>query len=505
MHVTTRSVTLSLLLAATAVAQSPSLDKEGGALGGITTLRVHGPANAIYLVLMSPFEATTPVPALGITLDVPPIFLNFSLTVPGFIGDLDGSGDASFSVPLPNDPALASFVLSMQGIVGNGTYQTTNLIRLTPQASGTFAPSLSQPALPIVGGGVAPLANGEFVFCGGSGPAAQLYESRTEEWSASGVTFGVGTLAQSTGLPDGRVLFTGGLDLVTGQPTTAAAIYDPATQQTTTLAMNVARAGHGASVMGNGRVLITGGIRSIDLQNPLTMLTSILGSTEIFDPATGLFTAGPNMLEPRAMHSSTTLSNGQVLIAGGVSVLPIINLPNVSSTAYKFNPATNSFGLPAVFSGARFLHSAVGLSDGKVLIAGGLTLDLSTFLTTLNPLDIVIGTRDDCQLFSAGLLGFGTFATVNGMQEGRAGAAIAALPNGGAVIAGGFQVVLDLQTSTFVTQATASGDLFAQGPNHIVPTGAMAAPRLFPVAVNLPDGTVMVVGGGPAQTEIYQR
>jgi hypothetical protein len=32
----------------------------------------------------------------------------------------------------------------------------------------------------------------------------------------------------------------------------------------------------------------------------------------------------------------------------------------------------------------------------------------------------------------------------------------------------------------------------------------MAAPRLFPVAVNLPDGTIMVVGGGPANAEIYQ-
>jgi len=40
-------------------------------------------------------------------------------------------------------------------------------------------------------------------------------------------------------------------------------------------------------------------------------------------------------------------------------------------------------------------------------------------------------------LFSVGLFGFGTFTTVPGMQEGRAGAAIAPLPNGGALIAGG--------------------------------------------------------------------
>jgi hypothetical protein len=33
----------------------------------------------------------------------------------------------------------------------------------------------------------------------------------------------------------------------------------------------------------------------------------------------------------------------------------------------------------------------------------------------------------------------------------------------------------------------------------------MAAPRLFPTTVNLPDGTIMVVGGGPTDAEIYQR
>jgi hypothetical protein len=32
----------------------------------------------------------------------------------------------------------------------------------------------------------------------------------------------------------------------------------------------------------------------------------------------------------------------------------------------------------------------------------------------------------------------------------------------------------------------------------------MAAPRLFPTAVNLPDNTILVVGGGPANVEIYQ-
>ncbi|MFM1870995.1 MAG: hypothetical protein RL398_417, partial [Planctomycetota bacterium] len=302
---------------------------------------------------------------------------------------------------------------------------------------------------------------------------------------------------------DGRMLFTGGIDLTTGQPTAAAAIYDPSTQQTTTLTMNAARAGHGASLLPNGRVLISGGSNTFDLSNVLSLFTGVLNTCEFFDPTTNAFVAGPTMLEPRAFHTSTTLTNGNVLIAGGISVIPFVNIPTVSATAYRYNPANNSFGLPAVMGGGgRMLHSAVALDNGKVLLCGGITLDLTTFLTTLNIQDIIVGTRTDCQVYTSSAFGFGTFATVNGMQEGRAGAAVAALPGGRALIAGGFQLAIDISTSTFNIGWTNTADVLTG--STIAPTGSMASQRLFPLAVNLPDGTVMLVGGG-AGNEIYQR
>jgi hypothetical protein len=156
------------------------------------------------------------------------------------------------------------------------------------------------------------------------------------------------------------------------------------------------------------------------------------------------------------------------------------------------------------FSGARLLHSATALSNGKVLIAGGLSLDLTTFLQTLDPLDLIIGTRDDCLLYSSGFL-FGGFSQVQGMQIGRAGAAIAPLPNGGALIAGGFELTIDIGNANFVIGATETADVFSQSPSAIAPTGSMAAARLFPITANLPDGTVMVLGGGPLNAEIFQR
>jgi hypothetical protein len=499
-----RALSLTLALGGPLMAQGLTLDKTGGGIPGPATFPIQGGAGDFYALLFSGVERSTPFPGLGITLDISDDLVDICVALPGFLGSLDAAGRASPALAIPNIPALEGITLSFQALSGSQALAVSNMVRLTPQRVGTFRPSLQAPQLPIAGGGHAVAPDGSLLFVGGTGPAAQRYDSRREEWSLAGVSFGVGLLSQTTGLPDGRVLFTGGLGL-DGQPSAAAAVYDPSTQQTTTLSMAIPRAGHGASLMGDGKVLITGGLETVSLTDPLQLFAGIRASTEIFDPATGTFSAGPNMLEARALHASSSLSTGEVLITGGLTLLPIVNIPTVSATAYRYNPSSRSFGLPALMSGGRFLHSAVGLSDGKVLIAGGMTLDLSVFLQTGNIADLIIGTRTDCQLYRPSLLGFGSFTTVAGMQEGRAGAAIAALPGGGALIAGGFRLTIDLPNSAFEVTATASADLFSQGPNTIQPTGAMAAPRLFPLAVGLPDGTVMVVGGGPGAAEIYQR
>ncbi|HEX6812696.1 MAG TPA: kelch repeat-containing protein [Planctomycetota bacterium] len=495
---------LAALIATPLRAQNLGLDRLGGGLGDVVSFPLQGQPNEGYVVLLDLIEQSTPVPALGVTLDITDQFAWFSLNAPTFAGVTDNNGAATATALVPNIPFFQGLVFSLQAIAGNGPYRVSNLVRYTPQVPGTFAPTLQQPPVPILAGGTATAPNNELLFVGGSGPAAQRYRSRTEDWQAAGTTFGVGLFSQTTGLGDGRILFTGGIDPTTGQTTANAAVYDPVAQTTTTLTMGSPRAGHGASLMGNGRVLVTGGLSALDLQNPLSLFTGLLVSTEIFDPVTNTFAPGPNMLEARGLHTSTTLTNGQVLIAGGLSLLPIVSIPTVSATAYRFNPATGSFGLPALFSGGRFLHAAAPLTGGRVLLVGGISLDLTTFLQTLNPLDIIFTTRTDCQVYTPVVGSFGTFATVNGMQIGRASAAVAPLPNGGALIAGGFELAINPTTSTFQFVPTATADLFSSSPNAIAPTGSMAQARVFPLSANLPDGTIMVLGGG-VPAEVYQR
>jgi hypothetical protein len=474
-----------------------TLKKVGGGVTQLTTLSIGGAAGTPYLLLFSPVEAPTLVKP-GVTLEIPLTYAGLAASLPGFVGQLSGAGAASVSFVIPNDPLLLDLVISFQVIGGAGLSQTSNLVRLTPALPGSFEPTLNDAALPVSGGAAIERDDGTVLLVGGSGPLTQIYDSNREEFELGGPAFGVGLLGQSTALADGRILFTGGLG-ADGQPTDAAALFDPVTLTTTNLTMASKRAGHGATLMPNGKVLVTGGFAALDLTDVLALLLGIQGGTEVFDPATLAFTAGPVLLEPRALHTSTLTSTGRVLIAGGLTIIPIVSIPTVSNTAYAFNPSTNSFGLPIFFSGPRLMHSAVALNSGKVLLVGGLTADFSAVLTSGDLTQLAIGTLADGQVFTPSFFG-GTFATISGLSTPRAGAGVAPLPGGKALIAGGFD--LQLSQSAIGLTPLASADVFDGAA--FVATSAMAQARALPLLEPLADGTVLVVGGGPLLTEIHQ-
>ncbi|MBL8765804.1 MAG: hypothetical protein JNL94_00465 [Planctomycetes bacterium] len=488
-----------VVLSTFATAGTLSLDKSGGGLPGVTSFTMNGDPSRPYMLLFNVVEQQVVVNP-NVTLAIAPTYAHLSAALPGFTGMTNGAGAASLSIPVPADPILQDLTVSFQAILGPVVDTASNLVRVTFATPGTFEPTLDTPDLPVAGGVLATQPDGSVLLLGGSGPVAQKYDPRVEEFELAGATFGVGVLAQSLSLADGRVFFSGGLGL-DGQPTDAAAIYDPATQTTTTLTMNAKRAGHAAALMPNGKVLITGGFASFDVTDVLAFLSGVQPTSEIFDPIAQTFTNGPNMLEPRALHSATTLSNGGVLVAGGLTLLPIVNIPTVSATAYEYNPTLNTFGIPKFFSGARMLHSAVALSDGKALLVGGLSVDFSAVLTSGDLTQIVITTLSDVQRYTPGF--FGGFSSGGTLSVPRAGAGVVALPGGKALIAGGFDLILDPVTPTVNLTPSSAADLYA-APATIAATGSMAAARILPLLSKLNDGTVLVVGGGPADAEVYQ-
>jgi len=124
--------------------------------------------------------------------------------------------------------------------------------------------------------------------------------------------------------------------------------------------MSAARVRHTATMLSDGRVLVVGGIGSQH---------SVLTTTEIFDPQTNQFSGGGDLHQRRSMHTAVLLPDGKVLIAGGKADSKG-TMPLASTEIY--DPATHSFTVSGDMTERRMkLPDATLLLDGRVLIVGG--------------------------------------------------------------------------------------------------------------------------------------
>ncbi len=223
--------------------------------------------------------------------------------------------------------------------------------------------------------------------------------------------------------------------------------------------LNQARAGHTATLLPNGTVLIAGGRDAAGQP---------LASAEIYDPATGIFTLLASPLSaPVWGHTANRLNDGTVLIAGGNGDggLAVANVQ-------LFDPTTGTFTSLGLMASPRAQHTATLLRDGRVLLAGG--TDGSSALASLEIYDS--GTR---ALSSASQ----TLATP------RQSHTAAMLPDGRILLAGGSNSAGALN----------SAELYDPAGDTVAPAGALAAARTRASAALLLDDTVLVAGGQDGQ------
>lgn len=212
------------------------------------------------------------------------------------------------------------------------------------------------------------LQNGDVLIVGGfpkkASHSAEIFSAKQESFSQTSHSPQIARASHSaTLLADGRVLIAGGwsnnMGIFTGiDATSTAEIYDPKTQIFTRLAsMSTPRASHRASLLKDGRVLISGGF----------FPDGSLSSAEIFDPKTNSWKVlRSRMSKARGNHTAIILPDGRVFIAGGFNGLLALD------NAEIFDPALERFtALRQKMNDARGEHEAVLLSDGRMVFFGG--------------------------------------------------------------------------------------------------------------------------------------
>jgi galactose oxidase-like protein len=246
---------------------------------------------------------------------------------------------------------------------GNPSVVTSGAELYDPTA-GTFAPTGSM--ISARGGHTATLlGNGKVLVAGGtvgndvSINSAEIYDPATGAFTATGSLITARAVPTGTMLGSGQVLVAGGFD--TGVVALATAeLYDPSTGTfTATGSMNSVRFSHTATLLSNGTVLVAGGSTGPDYTS----------TADLYDPATGTFTATGSMTVARAFQTAALLNNGQVLVAGGQNT-PSPNTQNLSSSEL-YDPATGTFTATGSMTVARTRHVAALLGNGQVLVAGG--------------------------------------------------------------------------------------------------------------------------------------
>lgn len=161
------------------------------------------------------------------------------------------------------------------------------------------------------------LADGRVLITGGcTEPGCEGFEAgrRAEVFDGARGLVADATMATArasgtaTLLQDGRVLLTGGYPGEGRAPTSSAEVYDPARGRFVAVgALGVARADHTATLLADGRVLVAGGFDAAG---------AALSSSEVFDPGSAEFAAGPDLSASRAAHVAVAVGDEVVLVGG---------------------------------------------------------------------------------------------------------------------------------------------------------------------------------------------
>lgn len=220
-----------------------------------------------------------------------------------------------------------------------------------------------------------------------------------------------------------------------------------------------ARAGHGAALLPDGRVLLAGGFVPGNGGH-----RTYLATTELYDPWTGRVSAGPTLATARARAFTLVLpGTGLVALVGGegdgVAALDTVELVDVAKNR------VTQVRLGTARAGAIAVADARGL-----LVVGGAGLDGKPLAST-----------------EAWEPATATFSPGPALAGGRRAAGVAPV-TGGWLVGGGRDATTVLASSALILRG-------ATGRWELGPGPALVQGRLWPLAAGLPDGRAFFGAG----------
>jgi N-acetylneuraminic acid mutarotase len=292
--------------------------------------------------------------------------------------------------------------------------------------------------------------------------SAELYDPATGKWNATGAL----RQARNSGngatlLHDGRVLLAGGHSnsgVIRG-----AEVYDPTTGKWSDAGQLSVGRDPVATLLADGRVLVAGGI------DWHTDNGKVYDVAEIYDPATGQWTPTGSLGTPRYEQRAILLDDGRVLAIGGYQDH---NADTLHARTELYDPSTGRWQRTGDLPQPRGWFGHAKLSDGRVLVAGGYTgrSRKRNYLASAVVYDPKSGRWSETQP----------------MKDKRGGFAVARLPDGRVLVAGGVaEGGIELKAA----------ELFDPRTETWRPAASMTVARRNHRAALLPDGGVLVIGG----------
>ena len=275
-----------------------------------------------------------------------------------------GTFTATGSMSVTRVQATATLLPSGKVLIAGGwtglTYTPLATAELYDPGTGTFSPTGSM-SHARYGHTATLLADGKVLVTGsanyccsdfGAPKSAELYDPATGTFSPGGDMFVPRSGHSATLLGDGRVLIEAGDN--GGSPPFTAELYDPVTKTfSATGSPLVTGGGATATTLSDGSVLFTGG------QGIVSGSYTRLRATEVYIPSFGLFFPLDDMTVARSGHTAARLGDGRVLIAAGY------DSSYLASAELFTQPVHSESTAPAITTPGQLTVEATGPDGGK--------------------------------------------------------------------------------------------------------------------------------------------